>query len=111
MKTTGKEFNMKVLKEIKQTLVSNFGDEVKDVILFGSRAKGTEHEDSDFDFIVLLNNDYTRQMRSNISKLCWDVALKYETIPQTLVIGVSELETPRGRQTIYKDALREGIYA
>lgn len=37
------------LKELKNLLVARFGEDIKDVVLFGSRAIGKEHKDSDFD--------------------------------------------------------------
>lgn len=111
MQTVGKEFNLKVLGEIKAQLVSKFGDEVKDVILFGSRAKGTEREDSDFDIVILWSSDYDWQKRSKVRYYLNDIYSKYLVIIQSHLLSVKELDMPRGKQSIFKAAVKEGVYA
>lgn len=44
----------KILLEIKSRLVEVYGSRLVEVILYGSVARGEEHEDSDIDILVLL---------------------------------------------------------
>jgi predicted nucleotidyltransferase len=55
-----------LIKELKSALVANFGEDIKDVILFGSRATGKAHKDSDYDVLIILNNDYDWEYRCRI---------------------------------------------
>lgn len=44
-----------VLREVVQRLTEAFP--IEKIILFGSRARGDTHEDSDFDFLVIMPTD------------------------------------------------------
>lgn len=49
--------NDKVLDSIKDSLSKNMPKDGK-AILFGSRARGDNREDSDWDILIVLNKDY-----------------------------------------------------
>ena len=46
--------NKVVLNDLSILLRNRFGDNLKDVVLFGSQANGTAHKDSDYDFLIIL---------------------------------------------------------
>jgi predicted nucleotidyltransferase len=49
---------------------------VSGIILFGSYARGTAKEDSDIDFLILINREYERKEKLKIlADLRWDIAL------------------------------------
>ena len=63
---------------------------VKTIILFGSYAKGTEHEDSDID-IAIITDDLKKDKFNeeiNLMQLRWDIDLRIE--PH--IISVSDYE-------------------
>ena len=63
---------------------------VKTIILFGSYAKGTEHEDSDID-IAIITDDLKKDKfdeEINLMQLRWDIDLRIE--PH--IISVSDYE-------------------
>ena len=65
-------------------------NKVKTIILFGSYAKGTEHEDSDID-IAIITDDLKKDKFNeeiNLMQLRWDIDLRIE--PH--IISVSEYE-------------------
>jgi uncharacterized protein len=43
-----------ILAEVKKRLVALYGDRIKRVVLFGSRARGDHKRDSDYDIAVFL---------------------------------------------------------
>ncbi len=45
-----------VLKRLRAALDALYGDRIERVVLFGSRARGDAHEDSDYDVAVFLEN-------------------------------------------------------
>jgi len=100
-----------ILRELKNDLKKQFRDSVKNVILFGSQAKDTDNESSDFDILILLDKDYSGSDENKILDICYDIDLKYNIIIDVHLLSLSELTTIRGKQPIFINALNSGIYA
>lgn len=100
---------LKILKEIKSLLVQRFGDEITKVVLFGSQARETSQEYSDYDILVILNHDYDWQMKRKISHSCYEIDLKYDIITDVKVISRNELHSLKGKQPFIVNAMKEGI--
>ena len=100
-----------IAKELKQMLSEKLGDNLKEVILFGSQAYGGSHENSDYDFLIILNEIPDWKLKRKISELCYRLDLKYETFIDIHILGKDELNSLRGKQPIFQTALKEGIYA
>lgn len=100
-----------ILKELKQHLQRYHNNGVKDVILFGSQAAGTAMNYSDFDILIVLENEYNYKDENNILDLCYEIDLKYNIIIDAHLISQMELKSLRGKQPIYINALNNGIYA
>lgn len=99
-------------KEIKQHLNKHLNNIISDVIIFGSRLKGTADKDSDYDVLIILDTDYTQKTKKIINGLCYDFDLKYDIFLDTQIISISELENSiRGKHPIFKTALKEGLHA
>lgn len=62
----------KVVSEYIDLVRKGFRDKVRDVILFGSKARGDSHRESDIDILIVIDTD-DRQIKRKISDLCWDV--------------------------------------
>ena len=45
-----------MLKRFRDALDALYGDRIERVVLFGSRARGDAHEDSDYDIAVFLKD-------------------------------------------------------
>jgi predicted nucleotidyltransferase len=102
----------KILQEAKARLVAAFGDRIKDVILFGSRAWGKPHRWSDWDFLVVVRGEYDWCTVRDIRYILADVDLDFDIFTQTLVVSDDELQhTFRGYEPIFVKALSNGIYA
>jgi predicted nucleotidyltransferase len=100
------------LKELKTLLVANFGEDIDDVILFGSQATGDAHKHSDYDVLIILNTDYDWKYRSNITSVVYDMELEHDIFIDTKIISVDELHnTVKGKHPLYTDAIQEGIHA
>lgn len=102
---------IRILKEIKTTLQTHFGEEIVEVILFGSRATGKAHRWSDYDLLILLKNPYKIQMEDDILNKLYDVTLKYNIIPDNHFLALGELNTLKGKQPIFINAMNSGFYA
>lgn len=99
-------------KEIKQHLNKHLNNSVTDVIIFGSRVKGTADNDSDYDVLIILDTDYNQNTKKIINGLCYDFDLKYDIFLDTQIISKSELKNSiRGKHPVFKTALKEGLHA
>ena len=76
-KSINNKIIMKIVQEYVKEVCKNYKTEA--IILFGSYAKGCEHEDSDIDIAVITNdfNDlFDEQL--NLKKLRWGIDLRIE---------------------------------
>lgn len=103
--------NKIILSELKNHLISNYGNSVKDVILFGSRTRGDAKDYSDYDILIILNNEYSGKDENRILDLCYDIDLKHDILMDVHIISNKELRTIRGKQPIFVKAIKSGIYA
>jgi predicted nucleotidyltransferase len=101
----------KILIDLKNYLRNNYGNSIKDVILFGSRARGDAENDSDFDVLIILDKDYHWKDENKILDLCYDIDLKYNIIIDAHLISQNEINSIRGKQPIFLNAINSGLYA
>jgi predicted nucleotidyltransferase len=112
MKQIQKPDNMTLLQQLKQLLKTHFHEKIRDVILFGSRAKGTAHEYSDYDVLIVLNGGYDWKFRDKIIDVVYDMELEYDVLFDKFVISTDELQhSSRGAQPIFTNAIQNGVYA
>lgn len=104
--------NRLIIKELKNLLIENFGNNIQDVVLFGSQLKGKATDDSDVDVLIVLKNDYDRKMKRKINDICYDIDLKYDTFLDTQIISLNELKNSiRGKHPVFSNAIKDGYYA
>ena len=101
----------KILTDLKAHLKNNYGDSVHDVILFGSQMRGDSTQYSDYDILIVLDNDYTGRDENQILDLCYDIDLKYNILLDVHLLSRNELSSIRGRQSVFINALKSGIFA
>jgi uncharacterized protein len=100
-----------ILIDLKRKLQELYSDSVKNVVLFGSQANNNSNEYSDYDVIILLNHDYNKNDENKILDICYEIDLKYNIIIDAHLLSTKEIETKRGKQPIFVNALKNGIYA
>ncbi len=103
--------NTQVINKLKETLILQFGEIINDVVLFGSRANGKSTEQSDYDVIIVLKNDYDWTFEKEISKTIYKFELKYGIFTDVHLISESQIKnTLRGKDPLFVNALSNGIY-
>lgn len=103
--------NQQILLSLKSHLVQNFDKPIKDIILFGSRARGDSHSNSDYDILIILDSDYNWNDENRILDLCYDIDLKYNIIIDVHLMSREEIGSLRGKQPIFVNAIKTGAYA
>ena len=104
--------NIEILKELKLLLTQKAGEDIRDVVLFGSQTQKKSKEGSDYDILIVLKRKYSWPERRNLIDICYEVSLKHDIFIDSKIISVQELEeTPLRSHPLYKNALMHGIYA
>ncbi len=97
-----------VVRELRRRLEALYGDRLRDVILFGSHARGEADEGSDIDVLVVLDAlDDDRRERKRVGPIACDLSFEHEVLLTALVVGESEYRT---RQSpLLLNVRREGV--
>jgi predicted nucleotidyltransferase len=105
--------NITVLEHVKTALNKTFKHDIKDVILFGSRAEEKANEYSDYDILVILNKDeYNWKYKHKIMEVIYDIELEADIYIDIHILSEHELNNSlRGTQHIFSNAIKHGIYA
>ena len=75
-----------ILKKFKKEILQQFGNEIMDIILFGSQARGDAHKDSDIDVLVITkSNDW--HLGDQIGEVAYNILLETGTYISTKVIS------------------------
>ena len=104
--------DLQILEQVKSELIKTFKNEIKHVILFGSRAEGKANKYSDFDILVILNtNNYDWETRYQIMEIVYNIELENDVIIDIHVLSDFELKnTSRGKQPIFNYAIKNGVW-
>ena len=97
------------LPTLVKSTITNFhpGGEV---ILFGSRARGDHQPDSDWDFLILLEQPVSRADKTAILDALYELELETETVISALVISKPEWHK-RSVMPLYQNIQQEGVAA
>ncbi|OFX35114.1 MAG: hypothetical protein COS14_03685 [Bacteroidetes bacterium CG02_land_8_20_14_3_00_31_25] len=100
-----------ILKEIKEQMKKILGENIQDVILFGSYVNGNAHKYSDYDILVVLKNDYDWKLEKEISEICYSIDLKYDIFTDTHLISQNQIKNSiKGKDPLFINALKNGYY-
>lgn len=73
-----------VMVSFKPLLVKQLGDNLKEVWLFGSRARGDFHEDSDYEVVVVAEGQL-KQLRTAVSDANYQILDEYQELVGSIV--------------------------
>lgn len=102
---------IEIIKELKKSLQQHYSSDVQNVILFGSQLHNNTSKNSDYDILIVLKNKYTYKDEDQILNLCYDIDMKHDIFIDVHLLSQNELNTERGQQPIYINAINNGVYA
>jgi predicted nucleotidyltransferase len=71
----------KIISEFKQRLIELYGDQLVDVLLYGSYSRREQREDSDIDIAVILKGNINPFKEiDRITEFSYDLSLKYSIL-------------------------------
>ena len=79
-----------------------------EVVLFGSRARGDHHEESDWDFLVLTSQEANRRLKKEVRDALWEIEVQEDTLINSLFISKKMWQTKKG-WPIHDNVENEGI--
>jgi uncharacterized protein len=100
-----------IVKDLKNRLSNHLADNLRDVILFGSQLTENNTQDSDYDILIIVKQKTDWQLERQISDICYEIDLKYGIITDTHILSEVEINSPRGRQPIFFNAINQGYHA
>jgi len=97
------------IRLLLKNLVERYPDEVQQVRLFGSKARGDFNADSDTDMLVLVKNE-SWGLRNSIWSLAARVELDYDVLFNVQVIGADRwMQMTLERFSLCRNVERDGI--
>ena len=99
-----------VSKEAEQSLKKIIGDDLKQIILFGSCARGDYKADSDIDIAILTNSDRIESKRysSDLVSLATELAMKYFSVVNFVCIPYKEFQERKSWYLFFMNISKEG---
>jgi predicted nucleotidyltransferase len=107
---TNEKMDIKFIKELITKSLEMFNISIFKIILFGSRARKDFTEDSDWDFLIILNNAIARNEKKVISHQIRKDLAEYDVVCDVLLKTKQEVIQLKKRVvSTTKTAIEEGI--
>ena len=97
-----------ISKELSETLKRELGRSIKDIILFGSRARGEAYPESDYDVLVLVDKE-TKELEEKIFNISGEIGWKYNAIITPFVYEKNYYES-RKYNPLFMNIRKEGVH-
>jgi predicted nucleotidyltransferase len=82
---------MSLAREVAEDLRDMYGERLKQVVLYGSRARGDAHPESDIDLLVVLDDVYSRRAElERMNEVLWRHSLRNDVVITELPISMAE---------------------
>lgn len=103
-----------ILKEYVKGLLKIVGKELKQVILYGSYARGEQDENgeiSDIDIMILvdLSDEEIRELEKKIIDYSYDLDLQYNILLSPIIENIENYNNRVNYMTFYKNIKNEGV--
>jgi predicted nucleotidyltransferase len=97
------------LDALRSRLRARFGARLRELTLFGSRARGEGHEDSDLDVAVVIDGLTSAEGRE-IAWCCGDLLTEHGVIVSTFAVSLERMEElRRSERLIAREIARDGV--
>lgn len=100
-----------ILKETHNGLKKIFGDNLDNIIIYGSYARGDYDDESDIDVLALVNLEKSElsKYRRTVSEFANDIDLKYDVLLSVKLQDKFTFEKYSSALPYYMNVLREGV--
>ncbi len=99
--------SIKILSDIRNTVKSKYPDAL--IYLYGSRARGSAREDSDWDLLILLNRDkITPEIEESVTYPLYDLEIELGEVISPMVYSLTEWNSKYKITSFYNNVMKEG---
>lgn len=100
-----------LLNDIRQEIRKIYGDSLKDIILYGSCARGSQESYSDVDIMILLKkkDGELREYRKRLIEVITDISIKHDVVVSVIDKNFNEFSKYANYVPFYKNVFNEGI--
>jgi len=96
-----------ILNAIKNIVTGNYPDAT--IYLYGSRARGTSNQNSDWDLLILLNKErITPDIEETISYKLYDIELEFGEIISPMIYSKHDWTNKYQVTPFYQNVMKEG---
>jgi predicted nucleotidyltransferase len=96
-----------ILTEIKKTVTNRFPD--AQIILYGSRARGDFRIDSDWDVLILLNQEkITNEIEETLTNPLYDLEIDFGQVISPMIYSAKDWNNIYSVTPFFKNVMREG---
>ena len=97
------------LERYRAAVTSRYREALKDVFIYGSKARGDGHEESDIDVLLIVKNEASGLKRT-LRRIGYRLASSSYAMPSILARTEAEWERLRQRQSPLRNAVeRDGV--
>lgn len=98
---------LEALQSFFRRLQHSFPGQIRQVFLFGSKARGESDANSDVDVLIITNQD-DRSLRREIIDIASDLSLEYDILLSPRVIGLERWQARQGF-SFYRNIARDAL--
>lgn len=111
IKTIRDTLTLKILDELSREISTSLGNELKQIVLYGSYARNEQSEESDIDIVVFWDGPRDRmlEIREKLSNIKVDLSLEYDVVISILLKEYRQYLTYKNVIPFYSNIDREGI--
>ena len=101
----------KLLQSYRKTIERETGQEIKEMILYGSYARGDFRKDSDIDIMILADTDETglKQLESKVMDITYDFNWDHGTEIMPVVQDIKHFNYWKKAYLFYRNVEEEGV--
>jgi len=100
-----------LLKDVELRVKNIFGENLNDIILYGSYARNDNTSESDIDIMILVDEEdqYLRKYEDQLTDIMVDLSLEYEVVVSLYAQAMKEYTKQVQVVPFLKNIQREGI--
>ena len=97
------------LDEYRRALVEQRPGAVLRMLVYGSKARGDAHEDSDIDVLLVLENE-AEPLKRPLRHIGYDLAATSHAVPSIMAYTLAEWDRLKVLRSVYREAVeRDGV--
>lgn len=105
------ERTIRLIRVVNECVLSTYGSSVKDIILYGSFARGDQAADSDVDIMILLDPKQLpgRKAKEQLAELVADLSIDSGILVSIVETNEDDFQLRKNDIPFYRNVSNEGI--